>query len=241
MGNQFAPTIAIINETSCVQDSDLETYAEALQIQVTRDFMPKWPGCDANLVFVPKGKSAPSGSWQLAILDNADCDGALGYHDLTEEGRPLGKVFAKLDLESGLSVSITISHELLEMLADPHVNLAASDANGKLWFYEVCDACEDDAYGYLINGVLVSDFVLPSYFEPTSDGPYDFKGEIKSPFSLLPGGYLSYLANNGQWTQVTARETSGAMFKARPYPGSRRTRRSLPKVQWIRSDLKRKP
>ena len=34
-----------------------------------------------------------------------------------------------------------------------------------LYAYEVCDACEADQFGYDIDGVLVSDFVFPSWFE----------------------------------------------------------------------------
>jgi hypothetical protein len=35
-------------------------------------------------------------SWWLVFLDNSDQAGALAYHDLTNEGLPLSKVFVKL-------------------------------------------------------------------------------------------------------------------------------------------------
>jgi len=37
----------------------------------------------------------------------------------TSEGTPLGKVFAGLDLRSGSSWTVTLSHKHLEMLTDP--------------------------------------------------------------------------------------------------------------------------
>jgi len=49
------------------------------------------------------------------ILDDSDQAGALGYHDLTSDGLPIGKVFAASDLKAGTSWTVTASHELLEM------------------------------------------------------------------------------------------------------------------------------
>jgi hypothetical protein len=42
----------------------------------------------------------------------------VGYHDLTNEGLPLGKVFAGSDMVNGYNWTVTASHELLEMLID---------------------------------------------------------------------------------------------------------------------------
>jgi len=42
-----------------------------------------------------------------------------GHHDLTPDGLPVGKSFAGTDKHFGHSWTVTASHELLEMLADP--------------------------------------------------------------------------------------------------------------------------
>lgn len=59
---------------------------------------------------------------------------------------PLGKVFAGTDLKYGYTWSVTASHELLEMLADPNINLTVllqnSETAGTLYAYEVCDAAK---------------------------------------------------------------------------------------------------
>ena len=86
--------ISIINASTVLTDAQVSKVVPALQTQVHRDFYPAW-GIDADLTFVPKGSKPVKGTWQLVILDNSDQAGALGYHDLTKDGLPLGKVFRK--------------------------------------------------------------------------------------------------------------------------------------------------
>jgi hypothetical protein len=156
--------IAVLNRSTVLTDDQLQPVMAALQTQVRRDWAPVW-GSDADLSFVPAGAQPAAGSWWLVILDDSNQAGALGYHDLTTEGLPLGKVFAHSDLTAGLQWSVTASHELLEMLGDPDINLTAfvqpDASSGTLYAYEVCDACEADQYGYAIDSVTVSDFVYP--------------------------------------------------------------------------------
>jgi len=223
--------IAVINESTVVKDSEVPAVVNALQTQLTRDFSQAW-GIEADLRFVSKGQKPKAGEWWLTILDDSDQAGALGYHDVTNEGLPLAKVFAKTDLNYNEIWSVTASHELLEMLGDPEINLTVfieSKTGGRLYAYEVCDACEADKFGYKINGVLVSDFVFPSWFESfRKQGTlFDFTKNIKKPFQLLSGGYIGiYDVNSGSgWKQLTAEKNN---FRSRPPVGSRRERRRIP-------------
>src|SRR5271154_5703301 len=121
---QTSPTqISVINASTVLNDNDIRPVIEALQQQVSDDFFPAW-GVDAKLTFIPTASAPPGDTWWLTILDDSDQAGALGYHDLTPDGLPLGKVFAATDLKYGNSWSVTASHELLEMLADPNINLS---------------------------------------------------------------------------------------------------------------------
>ena len=240
--------IAVLNASTVLTDDQIKPAVDALQIQVHRDFAPAW-GIDADLVFVPKGQTPPPGAWQIAVLNTSDQAGALGYHDLTADGLPIGKVFAGDDLDSGTSWSVTLSHELLEMLGDPDINLTVlvdlPHHKGRLYVYEACDAVEDDSLGYLINGILVSDFIFPSWFEsfrqPNST-KFDFQGKLSAPFQLLPGGYIGVMNIRESavgWTQITMRadtkeETIHRKADAAPV-GSRRERRNLPRHHWKRS------
>lgn len=64
------------------------------------------------------------GWWWLVLLDTSDEAGYLGYHEATIDGMPLGKVFVKTAEAANRAWSVTASHELLEMLADPWLNLS---------------------------------------------------------------------------------------------------------------------
>ncbi len=217
--------IDVINQSTVVPDAQVEILAIHLQIQVSRDFAPIW-GTDAIVHFLPKTVTPSAKSWQLVILDDADQAGALGYHDLTAAGLPLGKVFARTTIKAGLQWSVTASHELLEMLGDPDINLTAfvqdTNTTGRLYAYEVCDACEDDSFGYDIGTLQptrVSDFVTPAWFEPqgTSLNPtFDFKGHVTAPFQLLKGGYIGIfdVTSGSGWTQLTA-ESAPVVSKPR--------------------------
>lgn len=233
--------IAVINASTMVTDEDAAKTVAALQTQVSRDFAPAW-GVDAKLRLLPKdGKPAP-GEWWLTLLDDADTAGALGYHDHTKEGLPLGKAFVKTSLKSHEHWSVTASHELLEMLADPCINIvamAAVDGVQQLYSYEVCDACEGDEHAYKIDGVLVSNFVFPAWFEPILDkgsAQFDFMKHIDEPLKLLKGGYISICKLDGKhkWTQLDAElaETGKEAPK-----GSRRERRGVPLDKRVKSTV----
>jgi len=239
--------IAVINASTVLKDSDVKAVVPALQTQVHRDFAAAW-GIDADLTVVAKDSKPPAGSWWLVILDDSDQAGALGYHDLTGAGLPLGKVFAGSDLKLGYQWTVTASHELLEMLADPDINLTAfvesSDKAGVLYAYEVCDACEADEFGYKINGTLVSDFVYPAWFESfrkKSSTQFDHGKRIKKPFGLLKGGYIGVydVIAGGGWHQITA-EKGPYRYVIRPDVGSRRERRRTPRHQWLKSAIRQR-
>ncbi len=234
------PVIAITNASTCLTDEQVAAAIPALQRQVTLDFRGYWD-LDCQLMSLPKDAPLVDGWWQILVTDNPDQAGALGYHELTSRGTPLGKVFAGLDLESGGSWTVTLSHELLEMLADPWINWCAQGSDGKIYALEVCDAVEADNLGYEIDGVLVSDFITPSWFEPVTfepatpepamAGQVDFKGRIKKPLELAAGGYISVLDRNGRWTQIASHGEPIA-----PIPvGSRRQRRNMGKAEWRES------
>jgi hypothetical protein len=238
--------ISFFNESTVLKDSDVKLAITPLQTQVTKDFAPVW-GVEADLTFFPKGTQIPTNAWQIGIFDDSDQAGALGYHDLTPDGLPLGKVFAKTDQEYKSEWTVTASHELLEMLGDPDINLYGLWQDGwviTFYAYEVCDACEADKYGYKINGVLVSDFVYPAWFEgfrKKGSTQFDFGKQIQEPFQLLDGGYAAiYDAsyNNG-WMQQYPQGAKMA-YAQRPHVGSRRERRGLPRNQWIRSSRRRR-
>lgn len=233
--------IDVINSSTEASDQTIKWLTAALQKQVTRDFAPIWD-IDASLFFVPRGGKTNPAHWQLVFLDNADVSGALGYHDLTAAGLPLGKVFIRTTELAGGAWSVTASHELLEMLVDPWANTAVimldNKGRGTAYAFEVCDAVEDDTLGYVINDFKVSDFVTPEWFSPDTLMPntkFDFLGHVTQPFQLLVNGYIGVVDINSSsgWQQLLG---SGSKTSESP-EGSRRELRQKPSQDRLRSKI----
>jgi hypothetical protein len=218
--------IVIVNRSTCLSDAEVQAVVPALQAQVHEDFAPIW-GIDAEIVFTRFPQ--PTG-WLLEILDRTDVPGAGGYH-VDEAGRISGKVFAMDIVQAGEEWAVDASHELLEMLADPTTNVMV-DLTGRhaglQSLREVCDAVEDDQFGYSRPGadgapVALSDFVTPSYFGGQNGGGFagaDFRQALPADAvapQLMQGGYLGiYDPAAGRWSQMSDFDRTG-----------RRSRRSL--------------
>jgi hypothetical protein len=248
LAHTTTPTIriSVINESTVLTDTDVATVVAALQKQVTEDFFPVW-GTNAELHIVARGTPPLNESWWLVLLDDTDQANALGYHDLTSEGLPMGKVFAGSDLKAGTSWTVTASHELLEMLGDPNINLTVFVQNtntaGVLYAYEVCDASEDDSLAYKIGEVQVSDFVYPAWFESfRTEGStqFDRMNKMQNPFQLLAGGYIGVfnVSSGSGWVQKTDQRPTTTSHRGSV--GTRRERRGIPHDQWINSLPQRK-
>ena len=212
------PTIAILNKSSVLTDAEVAKAVAAMQIQVDRDFAPIWE-LDATLVFVGGNLPLPANAWTIYLLDHSDQQGALGYHDLGTNSLPTAKVFAADDKQYNLSWTVTLSHELLEMLLDPYITntvfVQQTDTTGVLFAYEVCDAVEDDIFAYKINDVLVSDFVYPSWFEAfraQNSTQFSYGNHVHSPFEIAQGGYIGYFevsSSASGWQQATGQTGPG--------------------------------
>lgn len=238
----FVPNVAIINESTVVSDQQVYALTYALQIQTQKDFAPLW-GIPSKIYYLDKTKPVLAGHWMLVILDNADQANALGYHDLSSDFSPLGKVFAKTTIDAGENWTVTASHELLEMLVDPFINLTTftqtGNNSGRIIPYEVCDAVQESTFK--INGIEVSNFVLPSWFEDfrqPNSVKFDFLGILTSPYQLAKGGYMSYfdVPNTKSWQQIFADkfQTSSKV----DHSAARKLLRGRPRKNWKKSIAK---
>jgi len=189
-----------------IQRAEMMAVATALSIQAQQHFAlpPPYGYGVAAIVRVAAGPfDVHQDEWVLGLFEKPDQPGALGYHDESPNGRPFSKLFPLLDKQEGSQWSVTASHELLEMLADPNVAKCAQLPDGTIFAYEVADQCE--AQSYLINNVHVSDFCLPPNFEPPTNWQslkLDWMGLVKSPMQVLPGGYAQYFDPQQGWQQV---------------------------------------
>lgn len=238
--------VAMINASKLVQDEEAQAVLAALQTQVRRDFAPAW-GIDAELAFVPRGQQPAPGAWWLTLVDESELAG--GIHELTEEGLPLAKVFVAMARKARIAWSFCASHELLEMLANPGINLAVYPADEAhlpamtFYGYQVCDPCQARAFGYSIDGVRVSDFVFPSWFgsfrSPGQQG-FDFRGHTTKPFQLLKRGSIDVFDARSEdgWRILYPEEQADA---TEAYACSHRARRRTPRGQWRASQLSAVP
>ena len=156
--------VAIVSEESSITAAELTTVAGALSKQVSRDFGPLWE-VNADVAAYQRLEDVPLDYWPIIVKDDIGDPSAAGYHE-DQHGQPLALV------QYDTSWSLTASHECLEMLADPfgrRVIAGESPVQGQgrvNFLVEVCDPCEASGCAYTINGVQVSDFFTPHFFDP---------------------------------------------------------------------------
>lgn len=221
--------LAVINESTAIASPDVQAMLPAFNQQWNQDLNSIWGVGAGTFTFVPQGQSPAAGTWWIVFLDDSDQAGALAYHDLTNEGLPISKVFVKSILADKSSVSVGATHEICEMAVDPWLNSAYQDPKGVFWAGEVCDPVEDDEYGYQIGSTLVTDFVTPNWFaHQNSQSQIDFKGHASAAFAVLSGGYAQKFDATKGWQQVTGAKAKLSR-RSEAAVGSRRERRAR---QW---------
>jgi hypothetical protein len=206
--------IALVSEESRISAAELRKVAAALSKQISRDFGPIWE-VTADVVPYQQLEDMPLDHWPIIIKDDIGKPSAKGCHE-DKHGQP----FALVKYRESWSRSA--SHECLEMLADPFGRrLIAGESPVKNqgpvnFLVEVCDPCEGPQCAYAINGVQVSDFFTPHFFDPVkSPGVrYSYTGKLTAPRQVLKHGYLSWhVPTLQQWWQRT-------WFGSRPSDGA---------------------
>jgi hypothetical protein len=209
--------IACVNHATVDLGVPFDKLTAALQKCYERYFYRVW-GYPVHLYNTDTPKRS---DWQFLYFDDADEAGALGYHDLTKDGQPVSKVFVKTTIDDGQLVSVTACHELFEMAIDPLANLWAEAPDGTEYAYEMCDAVEEDTF--LVDGIPMSNFVHPSWFEPFNHPPgtkFDHLGKLTAPFSMTKGGYV-IIKKNGRVDNVFGSKSKKARFAKEPRTGHR--------------------
>jgi hypothetical protein len=201
--------ITVLNHTKTLADEEVQRVIRAVNRQIRDDFESYW-SLGATLRLEGKSTKKPTkiqladmrGDAVLYLWDEVDVDDALGYHYANNAGIPFGFIFTELVKQLKEEWSVTLSHEALELIADPLVNLLVSgphpvDRHTVFHWYEMSDAVQAETYE--CDGVEVSNFVLPLYFTPDAEpgSRNDFLGRkhdgatLKS-FGINPGGYIGF-------------------------------------------------
>ncbi|HEX9426718.1 MAG TPA: hypothetical protein VGA64_02955 [Candidatus Polarisedimenticolia bacterium] len=222
------PTIACFNRATVALGVDWSALIKAMQGYVDLHIAPVW-GTPAKLI---TSKGYVKGAWAMIFLDDADQPGALAYHDLTPDGMPQSKVFVKTTLKNGDKVSVSASHELVEMLVDPAINLMSTGPDPKtIYAYESADPVE--ALSFPVSGIPMSDFVYPSWFE-TFHKPgsvsFDRMKKVKRPFQILSGGY-QIIFKGGKWSQIFGSAAKKKRFAREDRRGHRSEQRAARRLR----------
>ena len=206
--------VALVSEIGEISGPELARVSAALQKQALRDFGPFWE-VQATVDGFGRLEDVPLGYWPMIVELDIGFAGAAGIH-LDKDGQP----FALIEYSD--SWSLTASHECLEMLADPFGDrLIAGDSikedQGRVeYLVEVSDPSEAQEFAYTANGVLVSDFYTPRFFDPVAAPGvrYSFTGAITEPRQVLEGGYLSWHDPvSDRWWQQTWFGGAQAIFR----------------------------
>jgi hypothetical protein len=199
--------IALTALTDRLRMDELACVAAALQTQVTRDFAPEW-GANAIIAAVPF-EAIPAGYCPVIVQDTLDSEGACGFHRMQSDEAPY------ILLPYGLSWSLTASHAVLQMLANPTGSArrpgpSVMSGQGTVeYLVDVCAPCQDIGAAYAIDGIAVSDFCTTGFFGgPAAPGaPASFTGALHAPFRPAANGLVTWLADDGLLYQARADET----------------------------------
>lgn len=192
--------LALVSTVDGFDSSELTEVSAALQKQATRDLGPIW-GIEATIDVFSRFEDVPVGYWPVVLVEDSPQPGLHKDYN----GHPIAYVVA------GKTWSLAASHEVLEMLVDPWgyrtvPGQSPEDATQRVEFLvEVCDPCQAPDNAYSVNGILVSDFCTPAYFDPISAPSvrYTFRGKASGPHEVLLGGYLSWNEPaSGHWKQM---------------------------------------
>jgi hypothetical protein len=228
------PRIACFNQATTPLGIDLDSLISAMQAYVDQHVAPVW-GTPAKLF---KSANFVKGCWAIVFLEDADQPGALAYHDLTPEGLPLSKVFVRTTIKNGDLVSVSASHELVEMLVDPAINMMTTGPDASVVYaYESADPVEEQSFK--VNGVPMSDFVYPAYFEvfhKPGSVTFDRMKQVKRPFEILKGGYQIVL-KNGKSSQIYGSAAKKKRFALEDRRGHRSEERGARHLK--RADVKK--
>jgi hypothetical protein len=208
--------ICVLNQSNLVTNDQVATMTRAIAKQVKLDAAPLWDRSPAAVIYYSTAAEVPPNAHVITVVDTIQNQpqGVLGFHTEDKGGRLWGVVAAKPELDAhsqvmtgDWSVSSVLSHEVLELFIDPNCNLWATNDQGKVYSFEVCDPVE--APTYVVDDVSVSNFVTPAWFDPLAvqkrTTGFDKLGLLTESFSILKGGYAVY-ATEGQQHQVFGAE-----------------------------------
>ena len=210
-------TIALSPQGVDIPQVELSRVAAAISRQLARDLRNHWDVAGIVVPF-PDADDAPGDAWQILVVE--DAGGRGGMHSVPAHSSE--PVIAIVQYQRDTMWSMAASHEAIEMLLDPlgASFMAGPDPRGSgkevKFLMEVCDPCQSFGCAYALDGVWVSDFVLPSFYRSSGGtAPFTFRNSVLSPLSVTAGGVLSWQdPKSRNWYQLTPAGFKGPVPEA---------------------------
>jgi len=187
---------AVENRSTLASDRDLAYWTEGCRLQLERHVCPAWNLDPPGAAVYPRDATFAVNTAMVAVMvDDIGDPGTLGEHGL------VGAIpFVLIDVHLSRSPSTVLSHEFIEATVNQWLDRWTTPIRraGKTYSYplEPCDAVEASSYQIPVDGldgvrnVEVSNFVLPSWFDPAShQGQFDFLSSLTAPLEIADGGY----------------------------------------------------
>jgi hypothetical protein len=223
----------IANLSTELDSTSLANVLAAIQTQVWQDFHPEW-GRGDTLTVVKASLDAK----KKALIDDQEAPiiylgdksqdqqgggaNVHGYHRTNHGKVAYGFVYLDVCKAANEHWSITLSHEVLELLANPKVDAHRKGPDprpGKPpgatvdYRLEICDPTQSDTYK--IGDVAVANFVSRRYYG--ENGPWAWTNQRKlplEPFGVRPRGYTIYDHATG-FNQIDGKRVTRGRLTAR--------------------------
>ncbi len=239
------------NVSTSVDMPTLSKAVTAIGLQVSSQFQPAWnltATLGAQKIALAGMKIAPPLDGVIYLGDSSQdstsgAAGANAYHARNFNGKPYGFVYLDVCLLRQEPWSVALSHEVLEMIADPDLTKTrigpdprpGAGAGDKVRYaLEVCDPTEGD--GYDLNGTSVCNFVTPGYFAaPGAPSGTNHLGVALAPFKVRPKGYIEFLDDDDDKHRLDGPAIAGDLVRAREILGRfrRTSRRTVRKFRAV--------
>ena len=205
-----APTQLVIANLSSLSDAEVQAAIKGIQAQVSTDFAKEWRATATLSYRRVEPKAPPSGAAVEAIIylgdksddPNAGQQALAGYHTANEGDAPYGFVYLDVCRDYPAEWTVMLSHEVLELLADPTAVMKLDGPHPRApdvtvqYAQEVCDAVQADVYPS--EGVKVCNFVNRAFYGLPGGSPLlNHLGRPQERFKPRPGGYLTWFDDTG--------------------------------------------
>lgn len=214
----------------------LTNIAAAVDYALLHCFGPVWGGAYSCRPDLPEMRASLPGPARVVSLEaRSDVADAAGYHT-----DAVIRCFRD-DLPSlttgAFSFPVVISHEIFEVAGDPGCNQWVDRGDGNEIARELSDTVEGFCFcpvpqGRPGAGISISDFLLPSFFDPSGLAPYSFCNKPTAPFALPSDSGANYQIvrsvneRGARQVQAMGQIHSGRLL-AKSHASSRSSKRGL--------------